>query len=147
MARAVTGGAAAFGRGVGTAYGGVRQGFQEPAGDAAYGPYPKNYVDLVKKHFTRVLRYPESANYTLGKPARGFFEGALASAGVRAGEAVMVGDDAEADVAGALAAGVGVALLVRTGKYRQGDEGVAKPKPTETVDDLEAAARWILSRR
>jgi hypothetical protein len=83
MARAVTGGAAAFGRGVGTAYGGVRQGFQEPAGDAAYGPYPKNYVDLVKKHFTRVLRYPEAANYTLGKPARGYMnQGLLRGGGV-----------------------------------------------------------------
>ena len=36
--------------------------------------------------------------------------------------AVMVGDDAEADVAGALRAGLGGALLVRTGKYTRGDE-------------------------
>ena len=59
----------------------------------------------------------------------------------------MVGDDAEADVAGALAAGLGSALLVRTGKYRPGDETKAKPAPSDTVADLAAAARWIMERR
>jgi len=37
-------------------------------------------------------------------------------------DAVMVGDDAEADVAGALRAGLGGAVLVCTGKYCDGDE-------------------------
>jgi ribonucleotide monophosphatase NagD (HAD superfamily) len=59
----------------------------------------------------------------------------------------MVGDDAEADVAGALAAGLGAALLVRTGKYRPGDETKVEPSPTATVADLAAAADWIIARR
>jgi ribonucleotide monophosphatase NagD (HAD superfamily) len=59
----------------------------------------------------------------------------------------MVGDDAEADVAGALAAGIGSALLVRTGKYRAGDERKVEPPPSDTVEDLAAAAKWILDRR
>jgi len=60
---------------------------------------------------------------------------------------VMVGDDAEADVAGALLAGIDSALLVRTGKYRPGDETRVEPPPSETVADLTAAARWIMERR
>jgi HAD superfamily hydrolase (TIGR01458 family) len=83
----------------------------------------------------------------LGKPAPDFFKGALAGTSCGMDEAVMVGDDAEADVAGALAAGVGNALLVRTGKYRPGDEDKVKPRPTETVDDLVAAVRWIIRHR
>jgi HAD superfamily hydrolase (TIGR01458 family) len=83
----------------------------------------------------------------LGKPAADFFKAALASAEIDAKEAVMVGDDAEADVAGALAAGIGSALLVRTGKYRPGDERRADPPPSAIVEDLAAAASWIMDRR
>ncbi len=82
-----------------------------------------------------------------GKPAPGFFKGALASIGCGGEEAVMVGDDVEADVAGALAAGLGSALLVQTGKYRRGDEEGVTPSPTDTVEDLAAAVRWIMDRR
>ena len=41
--------------------------------------------------------------------------------GLEAGQVMMVGDDAEADVLGAIDAGLQGAL-VRTGKYRPGDE-------------------------
>lgn len=83
----------------------------------------------------------------LGKPARDFFQAALASIGCEGKDAVMVGDDAEADVAGALAAGLGTALLVRTGKYRPGDEYEIEPVPSATVADLNAAAQWIIGSR
>jgi len=59
----------------------------------------------------------------------------------------MVGDDAEVDVAGALASGIGSALLVRTGKYRPGDENKVQPAPSDTVEDLAAAVRWIMEHR
>ena len=59
----------------------------------------------------------------------------------------MVGDDAEADVAGALRAGLGGAVLVRTGKYRHGDEERFAPPPTVTVESLSAAADWIVAHR
>jgi ribonucleotide monophosphatase NagD (HAD superfamily) len=62
-------------------------------------------------------------------------------------DAVMVGDDAEADVAGALRARLAKALLVRTGKYRDGDESRFEPRPTATIADLTAAAAWILEHR
>ena len=82
----------------------------------------------------------------LGKPTADFFGMALSSMDCAAKDAVMVGDDAEADVAGALAAGIGTALLVRTGKYRPGDERKVKPTPSDIVEDLAAAARWIMDR-
>ena len=83
----------------------------------------------------------------LGKPAPGFFEAALASMDCPPEHAIMVGDDAEADVAGALRAGLGDAVLVRTGKYRAGDEERFDPRPTVTVESLSAAVDWILAHR
>ena len=48
----------------------------------------------------------------------------------------MVGDDAEFDVAGALRAGVGAGVLVRTGKYRPGDESRHDPPPTLVLSSI-----------
>jgi HAD superfamily hydrolase (TIGR01458 family) len=56
--------------------------------------------------------------YVVGKPSRGFFEQVLAGIGVGAARAVMVGDDIESDIGGALTAGLR-AILVQTGKYRE----------------------------
>ncbi|HEX2759674.1 MAG TPA: TIGR01458 family HAD-type hydrolase [Rhizomicrobium sp.] len=81
-----------------------------------------------------------------GKPAPDFFLGAVDSIGCSPGEAVMVGDDAESDVAGAITAGL-KAVLVRTGKYEPGAEHAYPPPPTHLADDLAAATDWILSRR
>lgn len=60
---------------------------------------------------------------------------------VAALDAVMVGDDAEADVAGALKAGLGHAVLVQTGKYRPGDERRAPPGPATSPPIW--PLRWI----
>jgi HAD superfamily hydrolase (TIGR01458 family) len=98
--------------------------------------------------FVTALEYATQREAVLlGKPAPDFFQAALATLACDGKEAVMVGDDVEADVAGAIAAGLGSALLVRTGKYRPGDETKAKPAPSDTVADLAAAARWIMERR
>jgi HAD superfamily hydrolase (TIGR01458 family) len=83
----------------------------------------------------------------LGKPSAGFFAAALASMGCDAADAVMIGDDAEMDVSGALVAGLGCAVLVRTGKYLPGAEKRVDPEPSAVVDDLPAAVQWILERR
>jgi HAD superfamily hydrolase (TIGR01458 family) len=83
----------------------------------------------------------------LGKPSSAFFLSALASMNCPKEEAVMVGDDAETDVAGALQSGLGHALLVRTGKYRPGDEDRFKPPSTATVADISAAVDWIIAAR
>jgi putative hydrolase of the HAD superfamily len=72
-----------------------------------------------------------SAEAGAAKPAPGIFERALALAGgVAPAAAVHVGDDAEADVAGARAAGIAPVLVIRNGAARPG--GVA------TLSDLQA---------
>lgn len=68
----------------------------------------------------------------VGKPAREFYMSAMADLGVE--RAVMVGDDLEADVGGAMAAGL-PGVLVRTGKYRQ-DALSGRVTPTAIVDSI-----------
>ena len=60
---------------------------------------------------------------------------ALADAGAAAGDAVMVGDDVESDVGGALRAGL-AGILVRTGKYREELVRASAIRPTATVDSI-----------
>jgi HAD superfamily hydrolase (TIGR01458 family) len=96
--------------------------------------------------FVTALEFAAGKQATvLGKPSRDFFHAALAGLDCQPGQAVMVGDDAESDVAGALRAGLGGGLLVRTGKYRAGDESRHAPHPSAVVDDLTAAVDWILA--
>lgn len=98
--------------------------------------------------FVVALEYATQRKATvLGKPSPDFFQAALSSMACKAEDAVMIGDDAEADVSGALAAGIGTGLLVRTGKYATGDEDRVDPAPTAVVDDLEAAVDWIVRQR
>jgi phospholysine phosphohistidine inorganic pyrophosphate phosphatase len=68
----------------------------------------------------------------VGKPSEEFFLAAVADMGLE--HAVMVGDDAEADVGGAMAAGL-PGVLVRTGKFRQ-DALTARVTPTAIVDSI-----------
>ncbi len=67
------------------------------------------------------------------------------SLGCPAEAAVMVGDDVESDIAGAMAADL-AGLLVRTGKYRSGDEARITPPPSAVLADLSEAVDWILER-
>src|SRR5262249_27490828 len=73
--------------------------------------------------------------YVVGKPAKGFFVQVLASLGVEASSAVMVGDDVESDIGGALRAGLD-AILVRTGKYREDRVRESGIRPTSVVDSI-----------
>ncbi len=68
----------------------------------------------------------------VGKPAEAFFQAAVVDMGLD--NAVMVGDDVEADVGGAMAAGL-AGILVRTGKYRQ-DALPPEVTPTAVVDSI-----------
>ncbi len=96
--------------------------------------------------FVRALEYASGRKAkVLGKPSPHFFALAVESLGCQAHEAVMVGDDAEADVGGAMAAGL-AGVLVQTGKYREGDEDQLDPAPTHVAEDLAAAVEWILAR-
>ena len=71
----------------------------------------------------------------IGKPSGAFFELALSDLGVDAGHAAMVGDDVEADIGGALDAGL-AGILVRTGKYREELVRETGIEPTATVDSI-----------
>lgn len=71
----------------------------------------------------------------LGKPSADFFGLALASVGCAPPDAVMVGDDATSDIAGAAAIGLHT-VRVRTGKYAgQTAAGVTAPAE-HTVDSV-----------
>lgn len=76
----------------------------------------------------------------LGKPAKLFFEEAAARLGIAPGDLLMIGDDVQADVAGAQAAGLRGAL-VRTGKFRPADlQGEVRPEAV--LDSLAELPDW-----
>jgi HAD superfamily hydrolase (TIGR01458 family) len=72
-----------------------------------------------------------------GKPSAAFFEAGLAALGVPAATAVMVGDDLANDVLAAQRAGI-TGVLVRTGKYRPGEEHAAEQdaSPDHVIDSV-----------
>jgi HAD superfamily hydrolase (TIGR01458 family) len=80
----------------------------------------------------------------VGKPSPAFFELALGELRLPAERAAMVGDDVEADVGGAMEAGL-AGILVRTGKYREDLVKESGIEPTATVDSV-ADVPELLSR-
>ena len=80
----------------------------------------------------------------LGKPSLEFYSIAINSLGCNPEDTVMVGDDVEADVLGAVNAGLN-GILVRTGKYIQGDEKKIKTSAL-CVADISAAVDYILEQ-
>jgi HAD superfamily hydrolase (TIGR01458 family) len=71
----------------------------------------------------------------IGKPARDFFHLACQSMGVAPEDVIVIGDDLEADIGGALAAGCG-GVLVRTGKFRPEQLENSRIRPDRTLDSL-----------
>jgi HAD superfamily hydrolase (TIGR01458 family) len=80
----------------------------------------------------------------LGKPSHDFFALALASVGCAAADAVMVGDDATSDIAGAAAAGLHT-VRVRTGKYA-GQTAAGVTTAAEATIDSVADLPTVLGR-
>jgi HAD superfamily hydrolase (TIGR01458 family) len=71
--------------------------------------------------FIRALEYGADCQATvMGKPSPPFYRELVDALGLEPGQCLMVGDDVEADVAGAMACGL-QAVLTETGKYRPGD--------------------------
>lgn len=86
--------------------------------------------------FVAALEYATGREaVVVGKPAPGFFAAALDGLGVTAREAIMVGDDIESDVGGALRAGLR-AILVKTGKYREEQVAASGIEPTAAVASI-----------
>ncbi len=90
--------------------------------------------------FVKALEYASGTRAVItGKPAPAFFASVLAGIGCAPAEALMIGDDAHSDIDGALRAGL-QACLVRTGKYRAGDEaGLACRVADSVVEAVDAA--------
>ena len=94
--------------------------------------------------FVAALEYATGVQATvIGKPAPAFFAAALADLGIRADEALMIGDDLRDDVQGAQVAGIR-AILVRTGKYRPQDEEAAGERPAMITNNFSTAVEAIL---
>ena len=94
--------------------------------------------------FVEGLEYASRRAATLfGKPAPMFFKLAVEALRCAAENVVMIGDDAEADVGGAMAAGL-MGVLVQTGKYRPGQETYLPQQPTLMAENLKAAVDLLL---
>ncbi len=120
-------------------------------------------VPLVALHKNRVCRRAEGLSLDLGpfvaaleyasagqarvvgKPSAAFFSHALEYLGLPAAEILMVGDDIEADIGGAKAAGL-LTVQVKTGKYRKQDEDHPSVTPDGRVRSLAALPQWIAER-
>jgi HAD superfamily hydrolase (TIGR01458 family) len=78
----------------------------------------------------------------VGKPTAAYFEAALAELASTPSEAVMVGDDVEADIGGAKQIGMR-GVLVRTGKFRPAALEEADPQPDAVLDSIAELPAWI----
>ncbi|KAG0712816.1 Haloacid dehalogenase-like hydrolase domain-containing protein 2 [Chionoecetes opilio] len=80
----------------------------------------------------------------VGKPETAFFHSALQDLGCPPAEAVMIGDDVQDDVCGSMKAGL-AGILVKTGKYRPGDENQVELRPSHTAEDFPQAIDFIIN--
>ena len=79
---------------------------------------------------------------TLGKPSPLLYDAIARESGVERSEIVMVGDDAEFDVSASVALGMR-GVLVRTGKYREGDEARVTPAPSALLRSVADVPEWL----
>jgi HAD superfamily hydrolase (TIGR01458 family) len=78
----------------------------------------------------------------IGKPSAAYFDAALAALDAEPGLTWMVGDDVEADVAGARACGLRT-VLVRTGKFRPDAVEYSGFMPDGIVSSIAHVPEWI----
>ena len=93
--------------------------------------------------FVAGLEYAADREATvLGKPSRPYFEAALAALGARRSDTIMIGDDVEADVAGAQRCGLR-GVLVRTGKFREDSLARSGVEPDAVLDSIADLPDWL----
>jgi HAD superfamily hydrolase (TIGR01458 family) len=86
--------------------------------------------------FVAGLEYAAEASAEIvGKPTAAYFQAALAELDATPSEAIMVGDDIEADIGGAKTLGM-QGVLVRTGKFRPASLQAADPQPDAVIDSI-----------
>uniref|UniRef100_A0A915HWW9 Uncharacterized protein n=1 Tax=Romanomermis culicivorax TaxID=13658 RepID=A0A915HWW9_ROMCU len=96
--------------------------------------------------FVRALEYAtDKEAVVIGKPEPSFFQSAMEKCDVsvdRGDEIFMIGDDVRDDIEGAQLLGI-KGLLVKTGKYREGDETRIYPKPWRLVENFAHAVEIL----
>ncbi len=93
--------------------------------------------------FTAGLEYAADVEATvLGKPSAAFFAAALDALDAEPSLTWMVGDDIEADIAGARAFGMRTAL-VRTGKFRPEALDEASVVPDAVLSSVAQLPAWL----
>jgi HAD superfamily hydrolase (TIGR01458 family) len=86
--------------------------------------------------FIDALEYASGAQaMIIGKPSPDFFQAALDDMGLKASEAVILGDDIDTDVGGGQQSGLR-GILVKTGKYRQAYAEASTIMPDLTIDSI-----------
>lgn len=71
----------------------------------------------------------------MAKPSLGFFQTVLEDMNLASSEVIVVGDDVSTDIAGAAKLG-SKSILVRTGKYQNGDEFLSPAKPDAVIASI-----------
>lgn len=71
----------------------------------------------------------------MAKPALSFFKAVLNDMNLVASEVVVIGDDVSTDIAGAAKLGA-KSVLVKTGKYQNGDEFLSPAKPDAVIASI-----------
>lgn len=93
--------------------------------------------------FIAALEYASGQEaIVVGKPSKAFFEAAASSLGLEPGSIVVVGDDLESDIAGAIATGLH-GIAVRTGKYRPGEETRTREMADAVIDSIADLPGWL----
>jgi HAD superfamily hydrolase (TIGR01458 family) len=88
--------------------------------------------------FVAAIEYASGREaYVVGKPSPDFFGEVLRELGAAPAETVMVGDDIESDIGGAMRAGLR-GVLVRTGKFREDRVRESGIEPTAVIDSIAA---------
>ncbi|ALC39872.1 CG17294 [Drosophila busckii] len=96
--------------------------------------------------FVKGLEYATGCEATvIGKPNPYFFNSAL-PATLTAAECVMIGDDANDDIAGAMNVGMH-GVLVKTGKFLPAALSAMTTPPTVVLDNFAEAVEWILCKK
>jgi HAD superfamily hydrolase (TIGR01458 family) len=96
--------------------------------------------------FVAGLEYAANTEATvLGKPSAAYFAAALDALEDEPEGTWMVGDDVEADIAGASAFGLRT-VLVQTGKFRQEALDESTVKPDGVIESIAALPEWLERR-
>lgn len=94
--------------------------------------------------FVAAFEYATGRTATLvGKPSRAMFEAAARSMGLALPDVAMVGDDLQADIAGAHAVGM-AGYMVRTGKFRAAEVEGSGITPDRTLASVAALPALLL---